>query len=262
MIYCFVYNNFIINKIYIVHLLSVLPSELLSIIEFLFYTSSILFLFRYFGKVGLIVFSVLSIILGNIQVLKIAQYNFQAAPVALGTIIFGCTFLASDLLTEHYGVKIARNNIILGFIAQLFVVITMLFTLGYKPLEPEAHEAIHTIFIPSFRFLIASLGAFSVSQFFDVYIYEKIRAKSDALWLRSNVSTIISSFIDSTVFSLLAWYFLNPTPLPLLEIFYTYILGTYWFRVLISLCSTPVMYLSYRIRKDENPSGFLSSNRS
>ena len=56
------------------------------------------------------------------------------------------------------------------------------------------------------RFFIASMIAYLVSQYFDVWIYSRIKrlTKNRFLWLRNNLSTILSSLLDNTVFSLLA----------------------------------------------------------
>ena len=66
------------------------------------------------------VYTVLAIIVANIQVLKIVNFPFFENPIALGTILFSTTFLTTDILTEYYGVKSARKNILIGFLGFLF----------------------------------------------------------------------------------------------------------------------------------------------
>ncbi len=75
---------------------------------------TILLLLRLFGEVGIFIYTVIAIISANIQVLKIVEFPFFSNPIALGTILFSSTFLATDILTEYYGSKVARKNILVG----------------------------------------------------------------------------------------------------------------------------------------------------
>ena len=97
--------------------------------------TSLLILLKFFGEVGLYVFTTVAVIVANIQVLKIVKFPFFTEPVALGTILFESTFLCTDILAEYYGTKSARKNILLGFSGFLLMTILMLFTLGFKPLN-------------------------------------------------------------------------------------------------------------------------------
>ncbi len=67
---------------------------------------------------------------------------------------------------------------------------------------------------------------------------------SKYLWLRNNLSTLLSSLIDNTIFSLLAWIILNPEPETLYKVLMIYILGTYFLRIFLALIDTPFMYLA------------------
>ena len=96
------------------------------------------------------------------------------------------------------------------------------------------------------RFFVASMIAYLISQYFDVWIYgliKKISANKN-LWLRNNLSTFLSSLIDNTVFSLLAWIVLNPNPEKLYNVIMIYIFGTYLMRVFIALIDTPFLYFA------------------
>jgi len=88
--------------------------------------------------------------------------------------------------------------------------------------------------------------AYLISQYFDVWIYSIIKnfTQNKYLWLRNNLSTILSSLLDSTIFSLLAWIILSPEPETLYNVFMIYIFGTYILRVFIAMIDTPFMYLS------------------
>ena len=188
--------------------------------------SSILVFLKLFGYAGLYVYSALAVIIGNIQVLKTVDFFYSPEPVALGTLLFASTFLCTDILSEHFGIEKAKKNVLIGFASFLFMTVIMLITIGFKPSENDwAHESIANVFTPMSRFFIASMIAYLVSQYFDVWIYSRIKrlTKNRFLWLRNNLSTILSSLLDNTVFSLLAWIILNPNPETLYNFIMIYI---------------------------------------
>ena len=217
------------------------------LIMLFFCFSSVLVFLKLFGHVGLYVFSALAVIIGNIQVLKTVDFFYSPEPVALGTVLFASTFLCTDILSEHFGKEKAKKNIIIGFSSFLFMTIIMLITIGFKPsVNDWAQESLANVFTPMSRFFIASMIAYLISQYFDVWIYSVIKrfTKNRFLWLRNNLSTILSSLLDNTVFSLLAWIILNPDPETLYNVIMIYILGTYLLRILIAFIDTPFMYFS------------------
>ena len=227
--------------------LGVLNTYVLWLIMLFFCFSSILIFLKLFGYVGLFVYSALAVIIGNIQVLKTVDFFYSPEPVALGTVLFASTFLCTDILSEHFGKDKARKNILIGFISFLFMTIIMLITIGFKPSANDwVQDSLTNVFTPMSRFFIASMIAYLASQYFDVWIYSTIKnlTKNRFLWLRNNLSTIISSLIDNTVFSLLAWIILNPNPETLYNVIMIYIFGTYILRIFIAFIDTPFMYLS------------------
>mgnify|MGYP001149940140 FL=1 len=214
----------------------------------LFYCfSSILIFLKLFGYVGLFIYSALAVIIGNIQVLKTVDFFYSPEPVALGTVLFASTFLCTDILSEHFDKDKARKNVLIGFISFLFMTIIMLITIGFKPSTNDwVQDSLVNVFTPMSRFFIASMIAYLASQYFDVWIYSTIKnlTKNRFLWLRNNLSTIISSLVDNTVFSLLAWIILNPNPDTLYNVIMIYIFGTYILRIFIAFIETPFIYLS------------------
>ena len=209
--------------------------------------SSILVFLKLFGYVGLYVYSALAVIIGNIQVLKTVDFFYSPEPVALGTVLFASTFLCTDILSEHFGKDKAQKNVLISFVSFLFVTIVMLVTIGFNPSANDwAQDSLENIFTPMSRFFIASMIAYLLSQYFDVWIYSTIKnlTMNRFLWLRNNLSTMLSSLIDNTVFSILAWIILNPNPETFYNVIMIYILGTYILRIFIAFIDTPFMYLS------------------
>lgn len=237
-----------------------LGGESLSFISFAVGVTVMLFMFRYFGVAGLYVYSAVATVTANIQVLKLMKLTTISEPVALGTATFSTIFLANDIITEHFGTKAAKNNIWLSFVTQLLVTTTMIIAIGFEPIEgDEAHQAIYTIFLPAPRLLIASLTAFVLSQFFNIYVFKWLSKlyKERKLWLRSNVALMSSELVDNIIFSSLAWVILSPTPVSTHTLIFTYILGTYVLRVIFALFSTPVIYWSYNFKPRNHEEVFI-----
>ena len=228
-------------------ILNSLSTELMWFIMLLFCFFSILIFLRIFGYIGIFIYSALAVIAGNIQVLKTVDFFYSPEPVALGTILFASTFLCTDILSEYYGKEKARMNILIGFSAFLFMTLLMVITIGFEPSDADwVQESLSNVFTPMTRFFIASMIAYLISQYFDVWLFNYLKQalSGKSLWLRNNLSTIISSLVDNTVFSIFAWILLNPEPVSVYNVIMIYILGTYLLRIFIALIDTPFIYIA------------------
>lgn len=235
------------------------PPELIWALLLVACYGAVLTMQRLFGAAGLYVYVAVAVLVANIQVLKVVQFSVFQDPVALGTIMFASTYLATDILNEHYGRAAARRAVWLGFSALALMTVFMTLTLGFQPLGLAAagdelawavhnHDHMSALFLPQPVFLIAGMTAYLVSQLNDVWLYRWIRGRTGArmLWLRNNASTMVSALIDNVVFSVLAWVVLAPEPLGWEPLIFTYILGTYVLRVAVAALDTPFLYLSRR----------------
>ena len=257
----------------IINLISNQNTEVVWFIMLLLCFISILVFLRLFGYVGLYVYSAIAIIAANIQVLKQANFNFfssinekiipfyEPSPIALGTILFASTFLCTDILSEYYGKEKARKNVLIGFCSFFLMTILMLVTIGIQPAEDEwvsmVQESLAILFTPMTSIFVASMIAYLISQYFDIWFFSYLKTVSSnkLLWLRNNVSTAVSSLIDNTIFSIFAWIILNPNPFPLSDVIMTFILGVYLLRVFIAILDTPFIYLAkYFIPEEKNSS--------
>ena len=228
-------------------ILNNLNPEIIWLLMLIFCFISILIFIRLFGYVGIFIYSALAVIAGNIQVLKTVDFFYSPEPVALGTILFASTFLCTDILSEYYGKEKARTNILIGFCAFLFMTLLMVLTIGFKPSEGDwIQESLSNVFTPMTRFFIASMIAYLISQYFDVWFFSYLKkiTSEKYLWLRNNLSTIVSSLVDNTVFSIFAWILLNPETVSVYNVIMIYILGTYLLRILIALLDTPFIYVA------------------
>jgi uncharacterized integral membrane protein (TIGR00697 family) len=131
----------------------------------------------------------------------------------------------------------------------------MFLTISINPIDPnvhsdwgwsyEMHQSIKTIFLPQFPIIAASICAFFLSQKIDIFIFSYLKNKdNNKLWLRNNVSTLISQFIDNLIFSILAFNLLSSNPVPIFDLVVSYGIGIYLIRIILSLFDTIFIYLA------------------
>ena len=235
--------------------LNSLPVIAVWLFQIIFCYLSILLSLKFFGKVGIYVYVSIAIILANIQVLKVVEFPFFPEPMALGTILFISIFLCTDILNEYFDKKSATKCIYLGISAYLFSTVVMFLTISINPIDPnvhsdwgwsyEMHQSIKTIFLPQFPIIAASICAFFLSQKIDIFIFSYLKNKdNNKLWLRNNVSTLISQFIDNLIFSILAFNLLSSNPVPIFDLVVSYGIGIYLVRIILSLFDTIFIYLA------------------
>lgn len=209
----------------------------------------VLLIYRFFGKTGLFVWVGFSTVLANIQVVKTIEIFGLTS--TLGNAMYASAFLVTDIINERYGKEEAKKAVWLGFFTLLSMTLIMQMVLLFQPHETDfAQESLSTIFGLLPRVALGSLAAFITSQFLDVHIFSWIRKKysSDSqFWIRNNGSTLISQFIDTLVFTSIA--FLGEYPMDIwIEIFIT----TYLLKSVVSVLDTPFGYIAKRFKfKDE-----------
>jgi len=210
--------------------------------------------YRFFGKHGLYTWMAVAIIIANIQVMKTIE--FFGFVTALGNIIYGTIFLATDILSENYGKKEAKKAVWIGFFTLIAVTIIMQICLAFIPHESDTlNPALEQIFSLLPRITIASLTAYLISQFHDVWIFNLLKKvfKGKHLWLRNNISTMTSQLIDNIIFTWIAFVgffglFGWERVFEWSIIFQIFIIS-YIMKWIVSIFDTPFIYLSRIIKK-------------
>jgi len=161
-----------------------------------------------------------------------------------GNEMFGAIFLATNLLTEHFGKTEALKAVRAGFIALFlyFITATVYTSLTTASVGAEVGGAINTVFSPALGIVVASLTAFATSNTLDTYLYAFIKSHTGErhLWFRGNASTMVSQFVDTCIFSFIAVYFgFFDLSVVWGEIFFAYA-----FKIMMSIINTPFLYLS------------------
>ncbi len=212
--------------------------------------TGIILSYRLFGKTGLYVWISMAIILANIQVMK--TIRFFGLVTAMGNIIYGTTFLATDILCENHGRREARKGVLTGFFVLLLTTLIMQISLMFIPDETDTlSPALEQIFGLLPRITVASLTAYVVSQLHDVWAFDFWKRKTEGrhLWLRNNLSTLVSQLMDNVIFTWIAfvgfgvfWEMVFP-PEIIIQIFIT----SYIMKFIVAIFDTPFIYLSRRI---------------
>ena len=165
-------------------------------------------------------------------------------------------FTINDAITEVYGKERTRSVIRSGLLIILFILLFSLFATNLPPSSRFAasEKAYDTIFGLSARIAAASLTAFALAEFMDVFIFAKIRKLlgKRALWFRNNASNFISQFIDTSVFMFLAFYAFDKS----FNNNFIFLIGLilpYWFlKCSMSVIETPLVYLGVTwLKKDK-----------
>lgn len=228
-------------------------NELLLIGSVIFIFGATLLAYKFFGKTGLYCVSAIATVLANIEVAILI--NAFGMEQTLGNVLFASTFLVTDILSECEGKKEANKAVWLGVFSSLFFLLLSQSWQIFVPSENDfIHDSIKTVFSNTPRMIIASLVVYAISQLFDVWLYHKWWAftekkfgdKRKFLWLRNNGSTLISQILNTTLFTLFAFWGTYDAK-TIVSIF----LSSYVIYVFTSLLDTPCVYLARKIHENK-----------
>jgi hypothetical protein len=181
------------------------------------------------------------------------QFNLTA-----GVVLWPVVFITTDIINEYFGKKGVKRitYITVGLIAYAFVVIFLAmklapadFWLDVNSTDANGNpfninEAFQKVLSQGLNIIFASLIAFLVGQFVDVYVFHKLRKVTggNKIWLRATGSTLVSQFIDSFLVLIVAFYFLGPWSI-------TQVLAVgltnYIYKFFIAVILTPILYVAH-----------------
>lgn len=167
--------------------------------------------------------------------------GFKVFTVSAGILPYPITFLVTDVLSEIYGRRRANQVVLAGFAASLFVLLVLALGGSFAAIEgsPVDDATFDRVFQNAWRVIAASMVAYLVAQFVDVWLYHfwKRLTRGRHLWLRNNASTVCSQLLDTTlVVGVLFFGVLDGATIG------SYILDGWLFKTLCALLDTPLMY--------------------
>lgn len=171
--------------------------------------------------------------------------------------VFPFVFLMTDVVGEVYGKKISRLFVLAGFISLVFFTIANLLS-NVMPNSPDfsMRAEYDTIFYMSLRFTIASLLAFVIGEYQDVFSFFLLKAKTGSkyFWLRSNLSNLWGQLVDSTIWAMVAYLGIFP-----LKTIIMIIIPWWLFKFGMGIIYTPLSYLGIKLLKDKKSNTDLIS---
>ena len=100
---------------------------------------------KLFGKEGIFAWLGLSVVIANILVGKCVDLFGLSA--TLGNVLFGSVFLATDILTENYGVETARKAVWVGVASEMVSLILIQIALAFTPNSLDmVNDSMQTVF--------------------------------------------------------------------------------------------------------------------
>ncbi len=198
---------------------------------------------KMFKKEGLYVWISIATIMANILVCK--SIDILGLTASLGNVMFASIFLATDILSEKYDVKDSRKAVMLAIASQIIFILATTLAVSYIPSETDlSHESMKTLFSINARVSISSIVMFGASNMLDIYLFEKLKKKfPKQLWLRNNVSTIISNCLENYFFVFFAFVGIYDYSTILSIATTTSIL-----EIIIAICDTPFMYIAKKLK--------------
>ncbi len=194
--------------------------------------------------------------------------------VAVGVLPYPLTFLCTDLISELYGKRRANFLVTVGLMLNGFILLVMWFAQALPAATPTApwqvFEVANEIFLPNgdkvsgsvelFGLIyactsgavVASMIAYIVAQYCDVHFFHFLKklTKGKHLWLRNNLSTLLSQGIDSFIVISVTFgaaYFRGEQTLKVLLLL---MFSNYIFKALAALFDTiPLYFLVAKLRR-------------
>ena len=189
--------------------------------------------------------------------------------LAIGVLPYPITFLCTDLISELFGKKRANFVVWLGLLLNLWVIFIVwlggaldapmslsngelaLNVTDGEVIVPHGYEFYHIRKL-TLGATAASMIAYLAAQFIDVQIFHFLKKKTNGkmLWLRNNVSTLVSQLVDTSAVILITYYYANGLPLnedgTLTHPLIYFILSGYVFKVVVALLDTLPFYIATR----------------
>lgn len=205
--------------------------------------------------VGIYIFGIIVSELMGIKTFPLVKFGDFTLNASVAIFLLPILFTINDVIIEVHGVERARSVVRTGLMTIILLFGFIILSLSFPPSGrfAESNPAYAEVFGKSARISLASLTAFALADFLDIYLFAKIRQRlgKSKLWLRNNASNIISQFIDTTIFMTLAFWALDKS-IDSNFAFLTSLIIPYWLlKSFMSIIETPLVYLGVKWLKDD-----------
>jgi uncharacterized integral membrane protein (TIGR00697 family) len=173
-------------------------------------------------------------------------FEIGGVEMSVGTVAFPIAFLLTDIVNEYYGQSGARLMTGIGM-SMLVIGFGIIFAARLLPAaaqSPVPQTAFDAVFGLSGRLFGASLMAYLISQFLDIYTFHIVKrvTASRHLWLRAIGSTALSQVIDTAFVNFGANVGLRP-----FGDIATITVDSYLYKLVVAVALTPLCYVAHEI---------------
>jgi len=190
-----------------------------------------------------------SLLAANTLGLKIMPFIF-GSHLSVAVFSFPVVFLMTDVIGEIYGKRAAKFFVLAGFISTVLFIIYSFLSLA-MPWSDDgqwARQGYNQIFGISIRMAIASLAAFLIAEYQDVFSFFFFRKKlgTKFFWLRSLLSNLWSQLLDSLIFMVIAFAGVYTT-----KTLISIIISWWLYKVAMGALYTPLSYIGLSLLRDK-----------
>ena len=205
--------------------------------------------------VAIYIFCIIVSELMGAKTFPLLDLGFYKLNASVAIFLIPLLFSINDIIVEVHGAERARSVVRSGLLTIGLLLGFIMFAIYLPPSMrfKESEPAYDTIFGKSARIALASITAFALADFLDIYIFSKIRKKlgKSKLWLRNNLSNFAAQFIDTTVFLTLAFYALDKGFADNWGFLVSLIIPYWLLKCSMSVIETPLVYIGVKWLKQK-----------
>lgn len=192
---------------------------------------------------------------------KMVDYHLYGmmTVASIGSLFYCLTFPITDLLSECYGKAKALKAVFIMLLAQGLVILMTIAAVKFPDSginTPEFNIMYNTVFFGSAGIMLGSFIDVAVVQIHDVLAFDfwKRVTKGKCLFIRNNLSTLVSVFIDQLLFTYLGLFLFTNIGqgiaagigIPVLSMYWSIVFAGFVLKATIAVIDTPFVYLGRR----------------
>lgn len=198
---------------------------------------------------------IVSLVISNVITGKVIDTGItlfgNPVTIAGAVICYPVCYLITDIVGEMWGKREANKIVKYGFIGQVLATFIIAATTYTPYLDMDMQAAYVKLLGQNWVFVAGSLSAYLASQYLDVHIFHTLKEKTNgkSKWIRNNASTMLSQFVDTAIFIVIAfgfgfgWIFDNQVAL------LNMVIGQYLIKLIIAVLDTVPFYILTRERR-------------
>ncbi|MTI71545.1 MAG: queuosine precursor transporter [Firmicutes bacterium] len=183
------------------------------------------------------------LVISNIIASKVIIIGGLIGPAAV--LCYALTFAISDTIAEIWGKERTKFIVVLGFICCIISAVFIKIAIEMPAAGFWNNQKEYKLILGSnMRIVLASMISYLISQHHDIWAFHYLKKLTNGkhLWLRNNLSTMISQLIDTSIFIIIAFY---NTGSPIVSL----IIGQYIIKLIIAIIDTPIVYVLVNVIK-------------